>query len=87
LAYLVERSVVGLVGLVGFVIVLWRRMPRSGAARVLLGIVMVGSLVRETLNYRHVWIILAIALVVDAKFWLTSGRSGVTAVPRSQRSL
>jgi hypothetical protein len=78
LAYLVERSALGFLGLVGFVVTLWRRMPRGGVARTMLGIVMVGSLVRETLNYRHVWIMLALALVFDWRQRVQHGRSSAT---------
>ena len=65
LAYLVERGAIGLLGLVGLVISLWKSFPPQGVARVLLFAFMIGSMTRETLNYRHLWILLAVALCTD----------------------
>lgn len=65
IAYLVERGALGLAGLVLLFLVLWRFTPRHGSARILLVALALGSLTRETLNYRHLWILLALALIFD----------------------
>lgn len=65
LAYLVERGPIGLVGLVGFGACLWRSSPKRGISRVLMLAFAVSSLTRDVLNFRHLWIILAVALIYD----------------------
>jgi O-antigen ligase/polysaccharide polymerase Wzy-like membrane protein len=77
LAFLVERTVLGLVGLVGLLVGLWRRMKPAGAARSILVMLAAGSMVRETLNFRHLWLALAVAVVYDA----LGRRSGDPPVP------
>lgn len=64
-AYLAERGPVGLLGLLGFGLALWRVARAGGVARPLLVAFATGNLVRETLHYRHMWLILALAFVVD----------------------
>lgn len=66
LAYLVERGVIGLAGLVALAVALWRLAPRGGGSRALLLGFGVSSLVRETSHYRHLWLVLALVLVADA---------------------
>lgn len=65
LAYLVERGPLGLLGLIGLVVVLWRAAQPGGAARLLMSAYVAASLLRETLNYRHLWIALAVAFALD----------------------
>lgn len=64
-AYLAERGPIGLLGLLGFGLALWRVASPDGIARVLLVAFAAGNVVRETLHYRHMWLILALAFVVD----------------------
>lgn len=65
LAYLVERSVVGLAGLLALFTVLWRRARQGGVARLLIVMFMVGGVFRETLHFRHAWIFLGLAFAYD----------------------
>lgn len=76
LGFLVERGALGLLGLVGVLVTLWKRAPPGGAARVLLVGVMIGGLFRETLHFRHLWLLLALAFAWDAH-----RRAAVSAAP------
>jgi hypothetical protein len=67
LAYLAERGVIAFVGLVLLWVVLWRFTRRGGIARAMLCGYVVNSLARETLHYRHFWILLPLAMVIDEK--------------------
>jgi hypothetical protein len=64
-AFLAERGAVGLVGLIGLGIGLWRLAPPGGIARPLLIALATANLVRETFHYRHMWLCLALALAID----------------------
>lgn len=66
LAYLVERGVIGLAGFVALAVALWRLAPPGGGARALLVGFGLSSLVRETSHYRHLWLVLALVLAVEA---------------------
>jgi O-antigen ligase len=65
LAFLVERGALGLFGLIGLGVALWRYAPPGGIAHALLLAIMVSNLVRETLHYRHMWLFLALAFALD----------------------
>ncbi|HUP85929.1 MAG TPA: O-antigen ligase family protein [Acidimicrobiales bacterium] len=65
LGYLLERGVIGLAGLVGFLLVLARYGRRGGGTRLLIALVLVGGLFRETLHFRHMWIFVGLALAHD----------------------
>lgn len=67
LAYLVERGPLAFAGFVLLGVALWRLAPRSGVARALLLGFAVSSLVRETSHYRHLWVVLALAIVSDER--------------------
>ena len=74
IAFLAERGLVGLIGLLGLGWALWRHAPPGGAARGLLLVFAVANLFRETLHYRHMWMAMALALVID--FSIEAGRRG-----------
>ena len=65
LSYLAERGALGLFGLVLLGALAWRHAPRAGAARPLLAAIFVANLFRETAHYRHMWVLLALALAGD----------------------
>lgn len=65
LALLVERGIVGALGFVAFVLVLWRWAPKNGVFRALALAVAAGAVFRETLHFRHLWVFLALALAWD----------------------
>jgi hypothetical protein len=67
LGYLVERGVIGLIGFLGLWAVLWQSAPRGGVARVLIVGALVQGVFRETMHYRHLWLLLAVAMVLDAR--------------------
>jgi O-antigen ligase len=67
LSYLVERGPIGLIGLIGLWVVIWRKGRPRGAARMLVAGIVVSSLFRQVMHYRHVWMFLAIAFVIDAR--------------------
>ncbi len=56
LSYLVERGPIGLLGLIGFWVVVWRAARRRGLARLMIIAVLVAGLFRVTMHYRHVWL-------------------------------
>ncbi len=65
LAYLAERGPIALLGLALLWLTFWRRSLPGGAARRLLCGYVLASFFRETLHYRHWWVLLAIAFVID----------------------
>jgi O-antigen ligase len=67
LNYLVERGPIGLIGLIGMWVVLWRFAKKRGLVRMLILGILVESVFRETLHYRHLWLFLALAFVLDAR--------------------
>jgi hypothetical protein len=67
LAYLAERGVVAFVGLALLWVVLWRFMRPGGIARAMFCGYLVNSLFRETLHYRHWWLLLPLAMVIDER--------------------
>lgn len=67
LGYLVERGVLGLIGYVGFWVVLWRAARKGGLARMFIIGALVQGIFRETFHYRHMWLIIAVAFVIDSR--------------------
>lgn len=65
LGYLVERGVIGLVGFVGLWATLFLIAKKGGLARVLIVGMVVQGLFRETMHYRHMWLLLALAFALD----------------------
>lgn len=72
LAYLGERGVVGLGGLLVLGLGLARLGRPGGGLRMLLVGLAVASLFRETMHYRHLWLFLAFVLAWDER-WLPTG--------------
>ncbi len=64
-AFLAERGFLGLIALLALGAALWRHAPPGGVARALILAFAASNMFRETLHYRHMWIVLALALVVD----------------------
>ena len=67
LSYLVERGPIGLIGLIGLWVVLWRCAKKRGFVRMLILGAVVESVFRQTMHYRHVWLFLAVGFVLDAR--------------------
>jgi hypothetical protein len=67
LSFLVERGVVGLVGYIGLWVVLWRLAKKGGFARLMIIAILVAGIFRETMHYRHMWLLLALAYVFDQR--------------------
>ncbi len=65
LSFLVERGPIGVIGLVGLWVVIWRAGRPRGLARLMVLALFVASLFRQTMHYRHVWLLLALALAFD----------------------
>jgi hypothetical protein len=65
LGFLVERGIIGLIGLFGFWLTVWRSAPRFGVTRLLLAACLISGLFREVIHYRHMWMFLALAMAVD----------------------
>jgi O-antigen ligase len=65
LGYLVERGPIGLIGFVGLWVTLILVAKRGGFARVLIAGMLVQGLFRETMHYRHMWLLLALAFALD----------------------
>ena len=65
LSYLAERGFLGFTGLVLLWVTLWRLTRPQGAARALLCGYLLASVFRETLHYRHWWLFLPLAMVLD----------------------
>lgn len=67
LAYLVERGPIGLIGLLGFWAIIWRMTQPGGVAHLIIVGIATGGLFRETMHYRHLWLLLALAIVLDRR--------------------
>ncbi|MEA2828880.1 MAG: O-Antigen ligase [Actinomycetota bacterium] len=67
LGLLVENGILGLVAVIAIAAVLWRAVPPGGITRTLMFGLGVGSFVRETINFRHLWVAIAIAVALDWK--------------------
>jgi hypothetical protein len=65
IGFLVERGVVGLIGLLGLWFVIWRSAPAFGVTRLLLAACLISGMFREVIHYRHMWMFLALAMAVD----------------------
>jgi hypothetical protein len=65
IGFLVERGVLGLIGLIGLTVAIWRSAPKFGITRVLFAACLVSGIFRETIHYRHMWMFLALAMAVD----------------------
>lgn len=66
ISYLVERGPISLVGLIGLGVALWKRGEPGGAVRRFIIALAASNAVRETLHYRHMWLILALAFAWEA---------------------
>jgi O-antigen ligase len=67
LSYLVERGPIGLIGLIGLWVAIWKRAKPKGMARLLIVGIVVSGLFRQTMHYRHMWLFLALAFVLDSR--------------------
>ena len=65
LGMLVERGVIGLVGWIGMWVSFWSAAPKRGLARLMILGFLMQTVFRETIHYRHLWIVLALAMVID----------------------
>lgn len=80
LAYLTERGVIGLVGLVALFAAIWRLSGTGSLTRALIIAYALQGLVRETTHYRHLWLLLAFAVVLDTRErWRTQADDAVSA--------
>jgi hypothetical protein len=66
---LVAGGPLALFGLLGMVVVIWRVAPPRSASRALLFGLIVDSVFRQTWNFRHMWLALAIAIALDRHRW------------------
>lgn len=67
LGYLVERGPLGLIGFVGLWYAIWRSTKPGGLAHLLIVGALVQGLFRETMHYRHLWLLVALAAVIDLR--------------------
>lgn len=65
--YLVERGIPGLVGYVGLWAVLWGAARPGGLARIVIPMLLVAGIFRETMHFRHAWLLLALVFVIDRR--------------------
>jgi O-Antigen ligase len=65
LGYLVERGPIGLFGLLGFGVAIWKQTNRSDVTRILLICLAVNGVARETLHFRHLWLALSLGFCAD----------------------
>ena len=83
LGFLVERGPLGLAGLLGFSLVLWRYSRPDGVARVLLVSFATAALFHDTVHFRHLWLLLAVSYAYDLTspaLWLQRGSPSPTAI-------
>ncbi len=65
LGVLVDRGPLGLIGFIGMWAAIWSVTRKGGLARILIVGNWVQGLFRETINYRHLWLLLALLIVLD----------------------
>lgn len=65
LSFLLENGLIGFVGIVGIIWNIGRSAPQGGLTRILLTGLILTSLSRQTWNFRHAWVALAIVIVLD----------------------
>jgi O-antigen ligase len=68
IAILVESGLLGLVGIGGVVVLIWRAGRPHGPTRLLLVGLLATGLTREVINFRHSWVLLALVLATE---WAT----------------
>jgi O-antigen ligase len=79
LGYLVERGFIGIIGYVGLWVVLWRGAEKRGFARALIIALLVAGMFRETMHYRHTWLLLAVAFAIDYQYRRSRGSTEAPA--------
>lgn len=84
---LVSGGVVELVGLIGIVVVVWRLAPRASASRALLLGLIIDSIFRQTWNFRHMWLALAVAIAFDRERLRSSPPGRLKTHTASTRSI
>lgn len=81
LNFLLENGLIGFIGIVGVIWNIGRSAPQGGLTRILLAGLILSSLSRQTWNFRHAWVALAIVIALDQtrrmsqKLAASSGRS------------
>lgn len=80
LGYLVERGIIGVIGYLGLWFSLWRLAEKRGVARALMLSLLVAGLFRETMHYRHAWLLLSLAFAIDYQRRLAR-RGTLQAIP------
>jgi O-antigen ligase len=69
LTFLLEAGPFGFLAVAAIAALLWRNAPPSGVARLLMVGLLASSLFRNTFNFRHVWVALALAYALDRARW------------------
>lgn len=82
LSYLLERGPLALVGLGLFGLALWRVGAPGGPLRAVVLAIGVSMLFRNVLHYRHVWMVMALAAVLDQRLRHGTARSLLPAALR-----
>ncbi|MCC5951649.1 MAG: O-antigen ligase family protein [Acidimicrobiia bacterium] len=63
--FMVHRGPLGLIGLVGLWVALWKFTLPYGLARLMFAAIVVAGLFRDTVHFRHVWLFFALAIAID----------------------
>jgi hypothetical protein len=82
LAVLIDGGVLGFIGFGGLIFVLWRATRPALTSRALLLGFGVAGLFRDTINFRHVWLVLALVLASESADRSAQKRSSVTSEHR-----
>jgi len=75
IGWLVERGVIGFAGIALLLYRVFRWGPPGGVVRTVIVGALVAGLFRSTLNFRHLWIVLALSVVADSAIAI-AGRQG-----------
>jgi O-antigen ligase len=86
IAFLVDNGPLGLLAVASLVIVIWRSLARGGPGRALLAGLIASSLVRQTWNFRHAWLMLAVVAAYEMAEWTRHKADEVPAVDAGARA-
>jgi O-antigen ligase len=85
LNFLLENGLIGLIGIVGIIWKIAGSTSQGGLARIMLTGLILSSFGRQTWNFRHAWVALAIAIALDQAQRVSRNQNARTAASKDLR--